>query len=941
MKGVRHYNCVSMARSSMMAIVAATSFGTAALAQEAPASPAAADDGKADIVVTGSRIARSGFSTPTPTTVLNADLLEKQGQVNVADFLNQIPAVRASTTSATGTFGFRAGAGGNFVNLRGLGTNRTLVLVDGQRVVPTTTTGLVDLNIVPSVLIDRTEVVTGGASAAYGSDAVSGVVNLILKKKFEGVQVEGQSGVSQHGDDQSYRAAIIAGTHFGEGGQILVAADYAENKGIAGIQQRDWTAQAGGVIVGANNVRYLVNDLQFNNQTYGSIINAGPLKGTAFTLNGGTPYAFQYGNTFGNAASTVQQGGGNPQSFNYDAEDTKIPFKRYTAFAKASYEFSPAFELTATVNYAHSGASRPTLYARDAALSIRNDNAFLPDSVKAQMASANVATVTVGRINRDLGAFIFSDDNNTLRGSIAASGDLGSTIKYQVYAATGRNKISYDYTARIDGAMPGDPAGTKRFLNAIDAVKNGQGQIVCRVNLVTVTSPGCVPFNIFGEQTLTAAQRAWLVGTQHVDQVTRQTAAGVNVQATPFSTWAGPVSVAVGGEYRRDSQNVTVDGGSLARAFNLGNTQPITGAVSVYEGYAEVLLPLLRDLPLFKSLDVDGAVRRTHYSLSGNVTTWKAGLNWAVNDSLRLRATRSRDIRAPNLSELFQPLTTSQGQVLIKNAQGVAVSTLVNTRSTGNPLLKPEIADTLSFGAVLTPTFIPGLRASVDYYDIKLKGAISTVANQALINGCEQQNLASYCARINKNTADGIPLLDLSPANLNSIRTTGIDFELAYGFPVGPGRLDLSTQATYVIHMTTTDALGTFDRAGEITNGLFSPGQDTPRWTGNLNLNYGLKDVNLLANVRYVGGALIDKFAAPGQIVGDNNVSPRAYLNLSFQWDFAESGRRKLQLFGGIDNVMNASPPAELVLQLFNAGSTASYYDVSGRRFRMGARVKF
>lgn len=888
-----------------------------------------------DIVVTGSRLAKAGFTAPSPTTVLGSDLLERQGQANVADFINQIPAVRSSSTSSTQTAtSFRGGAGGNFVNLRALGTTRTLVLVDSERVVPTTTTGTIDLNIIPSIMLDRVEVVTGGASAAYGSDAVAGVVNLLLKKKFVGLQAEGQAGVTQYGDNQTYRAGIIGGVDFGSGGHLLIGGDYAESKGIGNLRERDWSSRAGGLVVGAGGVQYLVDDLQLNNQTYGGIINAGPLRGTAFGP-GGVPYSFSYGNTFGNAASTTQQGGGNPQSFNYDAAQISLPYKRFTALGRIDYEFSPAFNLHATVNYASSGAPHTVLYARDAALSIRNDNAFLPASVRTQMAAAGVNTISVGRISCDLGAYVYFDDNTLWRGSVGADGALGDGWKYDAYVAYGRNKISYDFTTRVDGALPGDPAGTRRFSNAIDAVTNASGQVVCRVNQVTVTSPGCTPFNIFGENnSLTDAQRAWLIGTQHVNQITERTSAAANIAGSPFSTWAGAVSVAAGAEYRRDSQDVTVDAGSLARAFNLGNTQPIAGATTVYEGYGEVGVPLFRDVPFFQSVDLNGAVRQTHYSLAGDVTTWKGGLTWQVNDTLRFRGTRSRDIRAPNLSELFQPLTTSQGTVIYNG-----LSVLANTRTTGNPDLKPERADTLSFGLVLSPTFLRGFRFSVDYYDIRLKGAIATTASQALINGCQQQNLAEYCARI--TVINGVPLIDNSPANLNTVRTSGLDFELAYGFRALGGRLDLNAYATYVDKLTTTDAVGTYNRAGEISGGFFFPGDDTPHWTGSANLNYSIKTFNILANVRYTGGSVLDKFAPAGRLVGPNKVPAIAYLNLSAEWTVPTSTKGQFQFFGGIDNVFNTDPPNEIPYQYFNRGTASSYYDVAGRRFRFGARVRY
>lgn len=927
-------------RCSASAAVFAAIIGSGSMAQAQDVNEAAADGNPVAvaeaIVVTGSRINRDGFQAPTPTTVMSAELLDRQGQVNIGEFLQQISAVRASTSLATAGLQFRGGSGGSFVNMRGLGANRTLVLIDGQRVVPTTTTGLFDLNTIPTLMVERTEVVTGGASAAYGSDAVSGVVNIILRNDFNGIQADAQAGISEYGDDETYRAGLMGGFDVGDSGHLLLAAEYAENEGVGLLQERDWSSRAGGIITGASGVNYIVNDLQLSTESYGGVIIAGPLRGTAFNASG-TPVPFVYGNTYGSPNSRTMEGGSNPQSFNYDAADMKAGSLRYTGLARFDYEFSPALNLSATVNYANTSSSHGTVNYRNA-FTIRADNPFIPAAVLTEMTNRNLTSITVGKIARELGESTYAEDADLWRASLSLNGDLGGSWNYEAYGSYGRNDADINFTTAILGALPGDPAGTRRFLDAVDAVRNSSNQIVCRVNAVTVTSPGCVPFNVFGEQVPTAEQLDWLVGTQHVDQVTEQKAFGASLQGEPFSTWAGPVSIAFGTEYRRDTLNVKVDGGSLVEAYYLGNTQPSTGAADVWEGFAEILVPLASETPFFQSLDFNGAVRYADYSTVGGVTTWKAGLNWTVDDNIRFRATRSRDIRAPNLVESTAPRTNSVN--LVRGAPGLAG--LYPVFSQGNANLKPEVAETLSFGVVLTPEFIPDLRLSVDYFDIDLEGAIVTLNAQTIVTACSSAQV--YCDRLS-DSGGQFPLVDLSPQNQDRLRTTGLDFELAYGLQVGGGRLDLNVLASYVYRYELSNDLGSFNRAGQIGEGLTNPGTGTPKWTGNVNLNYNLDPINFLANLRFVGGASIDKFAEPGRIVsqiGDLNVPMVAYLNLAADWtigDFVGGG--DLRLTFGVDNVLNQDPPREIPYQLFFGGFAAGYYDVVGRRFRIGARMTF
>lgn len=903
---------------------------TSAAAQTASPEPAsaAADADKAalqDIVVTGSRIARSGFSAPTPTTVLGAEAMQNQGIANVATLLNQVPAFRGSSTPGSGTFGFSS-VGGNFVNLRALGPNRTLVLVDSNRVVPSTSTGTFDLNLIPSNMIERTEVVTGGASAAYGSDAVSGVVNVILKKHFNGIQAEAQAGISGQGDAGNQRLSLVAGSDFAEGrGHILVGGEYENSAGIGTPTSRNWAARQTGVFIGANGVRYIADNNQTSNMTYGGLIVSGPLKGTAFA-SGGSTYNLVYGNQFGNASSTVMSGGNNPNSYNYAQNDLQVPVQRYSTLARVDYKFNDSISGYVTGNFAHSGGTHPSVTSRDTSLTIQRTNAYLPSSVAAAMDANGLSTISIGRINSDLGIFSSSGSNETWRVGTGLNGDLGSGWKWDVYGGYGENRLKSQLSnLRIDA----------NFAKAIDAVTNpANGQIVCRSTLTDPTN-GCVPFNVFGVNANQTAAQNYINGTSWLRQLTYQEDAAANIQGSPFSTWAGEVHVAGGGEYRKDGINATSDALSQANAFNVSNPKAIpSSAISVYEGYLETVIPLLADKHFFKRVEFNGAIRRTHYSLAGSVTTWKLGGVWEVSSDLRFRATRSRDIRAPNLLETFQgqqsgsPLLTYNG-----------VSRLTPTLTAGNRNLTPEIADTYSFGVGVSPSFLPGFRANIDYYNISINNAITVIPAQTLLDGCSA-GVAAYCSRI--TFTNGVPtLVDYSSFNVAQVRTSGIDFELGYGFKLGRGRLDVSTLANYVEKLVTTDSSGTRDRAGEIGGGLVLGGIDGPHWIGDANVHYAIGNLGLNAHAHYIGSGKLDNYLTPSQL-NINYVQSRTYINLGVEYNIPYgAGDRKMQIFGNINNAFDLDPPGNLPLASLINSSSASYYDTTGRAFTVGVRVRY
>jgi len=903
--------------------------GQAAGESELPSDALPVAQSDEEIVVTGSRITRSGFEAPTPTTMVGTADIARQGAPNIAAVLNQVPSFLPSSTPATAGNN-STNVGGNFLNLRGLGATRTLVLVNGRRHVPTTPNGLVDVNLIPQALIERVEVVTGGASAAWGSDAVAGVVNFILNDNLEGFQGSAQMGIAEEGDNREYRAALAYGTSFADGrGHIAVAGEIFGGQGIVDQSDRDWGRDEWQVITNpafapgnGQPAQLVARDVHQANRTEGGLITSGPLAGTQF-LPGGVPVAFRYGSPR-NAAFMVGGDGINQGLYT----SLIAPVDRQTISTIATYEISDSiravvegtFGTTQSLNaVTQPFSTRP--------YTIQADNAFLPESLRAQLAPGS--TFQLGRINTDFGFIVADTTVKAYRAVAALEGDFGDSWKWSTYYQYGKT--------RYDGYL-NDNVIVANLDRAMDAVRNPAGQIVCRSTLTNPTN-GCVPLNVFGYGSPSDAALNYIHGRQELLRTIRQDALAADLQGEPFSTWAGPVSLAVGAEYRKETADVEVDAISQAGGYMIGNPKALTGGFNVKEAFGEILVPLLADLPFAKSLDVNGAVRFTDYSTTGSVTTWKAGLSYELNDSLRFRATRSRDIRAPNLDEVFSP--SSILFTTIRDPRDGSAS-LINVNVAGNPDLRPEKADTLTLGVVFDPAFAPGLRASVDYYDIKVKGAIRTLGTQDIIDRCFG-GATELCQYVIRNPAGAITNVVSSYFNIAALETSGLDFELSYTTPLDrivdtwSGTLRARLLGTWVDKLTTSDGVTTIDRSGEVgpNNG------GVPEWRLSANLGYEAGPVAVSLTGLYLSSGKYDNALVEGVGIDDNSIPSRFYVNGSVEFTVLEEGRQRVQIFGVVNNLFDRDPPIAPSTFQNSLATNNALYDVIGRNFVAGVRFAF
>ncbi|RAK60288.1 hypothetical protein DJ021_10955 [Phenylobacterium hankyongense] len=901
-----------------------------------------------EVIVTASRVDRAGFTAPTPTTTVGLQELQKSGTTNVADFLNTIPAFGAATTPAS-TAHNSVGSGLNLVNLRSLGANRTLVLVDRERFTPSTATGRVDLNVIPTVMIERVEVVTGGASAAWGSDAVAGVVNLIFKKNLDGFAGEVTGGLSQQGDNQDIKTALSwGGTALDGRARLSIAGEYEDNRGIGRNSGRDILAQNYNVIANptyklgnGQPQNYVTSNVNVSTATLGGVVTTGPFAGQQFAP-GGALVPFTYGTMRGSQYMIGGSGISVDNSINAaQLSQFANPVRRGNLYLRTSWDVTDNVEATVDASYAQSTSEGYLSIPYDlGTITIQRDNAYLTAAERAALTAANVTSFKMGRINQDVSYNYPVNETETQRFSFGLKGKfdaLGTTWKWDGYVATGLTH----FTQKIQGNRI-----TANWTQAIDAVVNpANGQIVCRSTLTNPTN-GCVPINLFGQGSPSAAASRYVTGTSMLAADFRQDAGAVNISGEPFSVPAGPVSIAAGLEFRRESVHQVADAISNANGFNIGNPHDINGSEGVKEAFVETVVPLLKDMTLVKSLDFNGAIRETEYQTSGAVTTWKAGLSWSVTDDLRVRAARSKDIRAPALGELYASYILSKGTLTdpAKNNQQFQV----DTPQQGNVNLVPETADTTTFGVVYQPSFISGLNISVDYYNIDLHDAISALGSQDIVNRC-YAGVAEMCQYVERNAAGELTRVTRANINLSELKTAGVDFEVAYNTPLSrlyeplPGDLSLRFLGTYTDYLTSVDT----NIVQQLVNAVGFGANGIPQWKWSASATWRNGPLTLYSQLRYTEGGRYDNLKdAAGvyttQVLGGKNWFDGQYItDLSVQYELQPSAGRSVTLFGSVKNVFDTIGPPVGIGYILPGPTNFSFYDDIGRQFQIGARFHY
>ena len=999
-----------------------------AVAQETATGQKDAKDNSLDeVVVTGSRVARSTFTTPNPVTTLDSKDIEDLGLVNVGEVLAELPQNSNFFSAANvGLGNFNVGA--QLANLRGLNPffgTRTLTLIDTERVVPTATGGGVDVTLIPSMLVAKTEVVTGGASAVYGSDAVAGVVNIILDHKLDGFKGQADYGQTSHHDGGTSHFSMAYGSDLADGRlHFIVGGEYQNSEDIGLCSQvRDWCkngaalytntqfagtpAGGGAPAVPANGIPHYVigPNATLANQSLTGVLTPCNISvpvcipfGPQYNLNSagtaGTP--FNPG-TYADGAGVFGYSQGADAPGAYDATTLRPAVKRYTGLGNIDFKINDNLNSFLQFSFARSEAVNPVANGSIGPIAlevakgvfvplssaIAADNAYLPAQFQAGGATALPAGgALLGYDVNNIDAARNETSNNTVRVTGGLSGTITSTWSWDSYFEFGQNKNNQALSNNVIGSY---------LQFALDAVTDpATGQVVCRATLPGPTfnaaAAGCQPLNFFGTHNASPAGLAYAFRTLREYSTLKQKVVSGNVHGDVFDGFgAGSVKASFGLEARQDTAAVTHDlqDQPYYNQYFLGYGLDYAGVISVLEGYGEINVPVFKDLPFAKYLEFDGAIRETDNknknettlsstdgeSITHNIPSWKLSTIWDVTDWFRVRATRSRDVRAAGFRELYENYAMAAGGPFGTIVNPITQQSQVVTALTGGNInLEPEKADTTTIGIVIAPKEGPLQRFqfSADWYRIILHDPITGppfgLGVQNVVNLCHEGQ-AAFCDRITFGVPGDystITAVNNTAVNLGALEQRGVDFEAIYLLPLTDlsnslnGNLKFRLLTSWLYDMTVDDGLGSppVDYAGQTgPTGAFGGFNTSPRWQGNFFTTYDYGPFTATAQIKYIGHGSFEAESAAGGVavdprsatysttnpnsINDNRVASATYLNLSSTF----AVNKNLSVFATIDNVLNKDPP---VAPGGNGYPTNPvYFDTFGMTWKVGVRGKF
>lgn len=973
-----------------------------------------------EVVVTGTRIQRTGMQTPIPVTTIAADELDAMTTGTLIEGVGRLPQYFGNETPNSPGSWFTRGGYGN-LNLRGLGINRTLTLLDGRRMISSTAFGGVDINVFPEAMITRFETVTGGASAAYGSDAVAGVTNFVLDTGFTGLSAHAQGGATDRGDSDNSEVSLAFGIEIGDRAHLLVSGELFDRDGVHDYEGRDWY-RAWGTVPDADGMLVIRPDVVSRNASFDGLILApgSSLDGLQFHADGSVSPFEQSDTTYSpsnlpigrpSARQSITNGGSGDD---LGAEvDTLMPdVERDSLFAYFDFDLSDRLTI---YGQAIRGSNRTnrfndprgSLQGAPTAITIFQDNAFLPDSIRETMTEEGLESFTLRRMGskEDIGADVRLWDESVMRSFTA-----GFSLEIERDGAfDGWTVDGYYQLGDNDRKWRQKGLRVDRVHAAVDAVTDPEtGEIVCRTTLFSDHFAECVPLNLFGRGNASAPAIEWVVGNDAGERITtplffadtgfdlgmtdsyvseeakvnitemRQRLFELSASGDVADGWAGPISLAAGLSWRedeilqvvRDSTNtssdhsnghpVLCDSDPLAIEIGLrGVSQPdclntvgmqfskvsnIRGKGSVTEAFTETFVPLVADRPGMELATLGLAARWADYSGSGSVWAWKGGLDMQITLGFRLRATRSRDVRAANLSERFD----KTGGIDAVHDPRLDETYNVTRFSGGNPAVEPEEADTLTAGLVYQPSFAEGLSFSFDWYEIEIDGAIGQLGTQAVINRCEE-GAQDLCALITRNVADDRLILvgDLF-INIDQAKVRGRDLEIAY-------RRDVSWMGSNAQSFQARLFASWLDENSEILAGarrINRAGQtgieqstgtayELPDFKATANISYSNGPFAAFLQGHYIGGGIMEAGLVEGVDIESNAVDSAFYTDLRLAYTFDRPGA-DIEVFANINNVFDEDPPVTPYYGPFLGHvvqTNSGLFDLLGRSYVAGFRV--
>lgn len=991
----------------------------------APATtPAATSPQLAAVVVTGSRIASRSYTSDSPLVGVSAAQIAATGQVSLDTALGQMPQFAAAqgqteVGDVQGATGFQGGQ--SYSDLRGLGPERTLVLLDGQRMVPTNPNGAVDLNVIPMAMIEGVDVITGGASAVYGSDAMAGVVNFRLRQHFQGVQLSYQHGATTDGNGPEDTVSVLMGGNFAQDrGNAVVDLEYSQR----------------GAITGADS-SFFSNDTIFNRGVARgpeAIFNAGEL-GASIPISAVNSVLSKYGDSVSGSGAYGGYLGINRDGSLFSDEDpgncaqnyrgpvgkvpglaitpdcttvesylgpyfyTQTPLQRYNLFSHVTYNINDDIQAYGQINFMHStsGDVNAAAYLGPGKfLNVPTNNPYVyndPDLSTILNAAGVPSGANVGSSDAihmedwatSMGPRIESFLYNDYQLTTGLKGGIGDTsLSWNVFGSYGQTYMENDEANNIN-------------LPAVENVLYGTA------NYVGSDGNTCEGYawNPLGGQPMSKGCLEYTTGTAKNDNLLTQKYFEADLSGNLWQLPAGNLKFALGADYRGDSFDYQASP-ELNPAFNVEpSNYPANiispsydlisstgGTQNVREVYIELLAPLLRDKPFAKEVSVDVAGRHSQYDLFGGANTWKADLHWQVTDAVAFRGGFERAFRAPSLQDLYNPTVQAQDSLTVDpcnynssyrtGPSAAKVTALCAAQSpaaasssfsygvqsangiyTGNPDLKPEVADTYSLGFVLTPRFeapmARDLGASVDYYHIRINGAIAGVTLNSIVQNCFNVNGSNptysdsnfYCQQITRDAGSGaIVLAREFSLNIGSYLTDGVDIEGHWGFalhdlglPANAGSVKLQTYVSYLhsLQISGVPGVPSLDFAGSIgdtqtalqADGTSVSDLSHPKWKANTMLGYTVGPVGGAVHWRYIA-AMADLMDGPGS--GDPGVSAYSYFDLDVNYQVTA----QIQLTGGLTNLFNKQPPRVAGAPLLTDAAT---YDVTGRTYYVGIKA--
>ncbi len=920
-------------------------FGIAApaWAQTDPAPDTATPAQDDAIVVTGSRLGGLQLEQASPIAIVSAKEIALSGQVNVENIIKDLPQLVPSVTGASNN----PGGGVATADLRGLGSTRTLVLVNGRRYVAYDADQIVDLNTIPAGLIERVDIVTGGRSAVYGSDAIAGVVNFVMKRDFSGVQANANYRINEQGDGGTFNSNILLGGNFADGrGNATLYFDYTKRDGITQ-GSRDYSRQA------------LVDDGE------GGLIagGSGSIEGTRFAI-GGVNRKFETDGSYTPYNSATD-------AYNYaPANYLQVPQKRFLMSAQTNYEVSKAFNVYAEgqlINNRVKNQLAATPFTGSVQLDA--DSSFLSAGSRALLGGLDTdrdgyVTSTIYRRLTEVGPRVSSTYNTAYRALLGANGDIGGGWNYDAYYSYAKTRTVEKQTGNVSRS---------RVLQALKTTYDAGGNLVC-----SDTSNGCVPLNIFGAGNISDAAAAFIsIPTQNTSTISEQVASASISNKNLFDLGAGPAGIVFGTEYRKEQGSYNPDFAlSSGDVVGFNGGEGLGGGYDVKEAYTEVAVPLLADMPFVHRLEVNGAYRYSYYSTAAkSVNTYSGGAVWSPIRDVSLRGQYARAVRAPTVSNLYSgasqdfPTATDPctSAVAVTNANlnasclaagvpaallGTAYdggSTQIQTINGGNPNLREETSDTYTAGIVLQPSFLHGFSFTADYYKISIDNYISTAGTANLIRACfgdATNNYtpydASYCSSLPRD-ANSYAITDAANTlqNTGGVKTRGVDFEARYRTALGFGafgsdtsNLDLRFSGTRLIAFDYNPVAAipdlTLNCAGKFG---VTCGNPYSKWRLSTRATYATGPVTVSVLYRHLSAVKDDDSTTTYAV---ETIKAYDYIDLTAAFEVKPGFTWSV----GVNNLFDKQPPI-LGDNQEQANTYPSTYDPYGRAFFMATSIRF